>query len=315
MKLAKNHSKKAPSFLRLALVWLALFLLVFVRWGTAAAGRPNQTLDGMARLMAQAGEAGTVRVLVQLDMPAFRAEGELDDGQAARVQQLGIDSLQDSVVNQLADTNTAVVAAYKYIPYMALELDAAALEALAQLPQVVAIEEDVPVPPALSSSIPVIGANQAWAGGYTGAGQTVAILDTGVDTGHAAFTTGGSRIVSEGCYSTTNAGYGATTVCPGGVEESTAPGSGIDCTDAVGSANSKAQSDCSHGTHVASIAAGDNGGSIVGVAPDANIISLQTTQLTVAATATAFLPSPATRLPPWSACMNCAIPTTSPAST
>ncbi len=261
--------------MRLALVWLALFLLVFVRWGTAAAGRPNQTLDGMARLMAQAGEAGTVRVLVQLDMPAFRAEGELDDGQAARVQQLGIDSLQDSVVNQLADTNTAVVAAYKYIPYMALELDAAALEALAQLPQVVAIEEDVPVPPALSSSIPVIGANQAWAGGYTGAGQTVAILDTGVDTGHAAFTTGGSRIVSEGCYSTTNAGYGATTVCPGGVEESTAPGSGIDCTDAVGSANSKAQSDCSHGTHVASIAAGDNGGSIVGVAPDANIISLQ----------------------------------------
>lgn len=275
MKFAKDHSAKAPLFLRLALAWLALFCLIFMGWGTAVASKPNQELDRMAQLMTQAAEAGTVRVLVQLDMPTFRPEGDLDDVQFARVQQLGIDGLQDSVLDQLADTNTAVVADYKYIPYLALELDAAALEALVNLPQVVAIEEDIPVPPALSSSVPVIGANEAWAGGFTGAGQTVAILDTGVDSDHAAFTTGGNRIVSEGCYSTTNAGYGATTVCPGGVEASTAVGSGVDCTATVGATNSKAQSDCSHGTHVASIAAGDNGGSIVGVAPDANIISLQ----------------------------------------
>ncbi len=278
MKFAKNHSLSAPAFLRFGPVLLALFSLLFLGWKTAVptkASSPNQELDRMSQLMTQAQEVGTVRVLVQLDMPFFRPEGDLSDVQSIQAQQLGIDGLQDSVLNQLADTNTAVIAAYKYIPYLALELDAAALETLATLPQVVAIEEDVPVPPALSSSIPVIGANEAWANGYTGTGQTVAILDTGVQTSHAAFTTGGNRIVSEGCYSTTNAGYGATTVCPGGAEESTAVGSGVDCTDAVGATNSKAQSDCSHGTHVASIAAGNDGGSIVGVAPDANIIAVQ----------------------------------------
>lgn len=276
MKLAENHSLKAPSCLRLALFLLTLFFAGFTgRHAAVAAIAPNQPLNEIARLEAQAQEAGTVRVLVQLDMPFFRPEGDLENARSIRVQQLGIDGLQDSVLNQLDGTNTAVVAAYKYIPYLALELDAAALETLAGLPQVVAIEEDIPVPPALSSSIPVIGANEAWAGGYTGVGQTVAILDTGVDTDHTAFTVSDSRIVAEGCYSTTNAAYGATTVCPGGVEESTAVGSGVDCTNVVGAANGKAQSDCGHGTHVASIAAGNDGNSIVGVAPDANIITIQ----------------------------------------
>jgi subtilisin family serine protease len=59
------------------------------------------------------------------------------------------------------------------------------------------------------------------------------------------------------------------------LQESTAVGAGVDCTAAAGSSNTKAQSDCSHGTHVASIAAGDNGSTIVGVAPDANIIAVQ----------------------------------------
>ncbi|MCA9918631.1 MAG: S8 family serine peptidase, partial [Anaerolineales bacterium] len=238
------------------------------------AGGIVQLSPSVAALTAQAQEEGTVRVIVQLDLP-FRPEGDLDSDQAARVQQVTIDGLQQGVLSALADTNTGVLATYKYIPFMALELDAAGLEALAALPQVIAIEEDVPVPPTLSSSVPVIGGDQAWDNGYTGAGQTVAILDTGVDTDHAAFTTGGSRIVSEACYSTTYSGYGSTSVCPGGVLQTTAVGSGVDCTAAVGSSNSKAQSDCSHGTHVASIAAGDDGGSIVGVAPEANIIAIQ----------------------------------------
>ena len=276
MKFAENHSLKVPAYRQL-MVWFGLVWFIVLGWDTAVSVQANdlpQQLDGMAQLVAQAEDTGSVRVLVQLNIP-FRPEGELDDVQSVQAQQTGIQGLQSSVLDQLADTNTAVLATYKYIPYLALEMDAAALETLASLPQVVTIEEDIPVPPSLSSSIPVIGADQAWASGYTGSGQTVAILDTGVDTDHAAFTTGGSRIVSEGCYSTTSGSYNSITVCPGGVEESTAAGSGVDCTQAVGVNNSKAQSDCSHGTHVASIAAGDNGSNIVGVAPDANIIAIQ----------------------------------------
>jgi uncharacterized repeat protein (TIGR01451 family) len=277
VKLANKQPFVTPLFFRPVLLLIFLFTLIFVGIGSAVSVQaisPSQQLDGLQQLVAQAQESGSVRVLVQLDLP-FRAEGELETDQAVQAQQANIDGLQGMVLEQMADTNTAVIATFKYIPYLALELDDVALETLAALPSVVAIEEDIPVPPSLSSSIPVIGADAAWSAGYTGAGQTVAILDTGVDTSHAAFTTGGNRIVSEGCYSTTNASYSATTVCPGGVEEATGVGTGVDCTAVVGPANSKAQSDCSHGTHVASIAAGDDGGSIVGVAPDANIIALQ----------------------------------------
>ncbi|GJM41883.1 MAG: hypothetical protein DHS20C20_21650 [Ardenticatenaceae bacterium] len=277
MKLAKNHSGKVPSFFRFIFIWLLLVLLIVWNWGTAVPTKARaifQDNPQLAQLAAQAQAEGTVRVIVQLDLP-FRPEGDFEDAQAVQTQQLGIDSLQQGVLDALAESNTEIVAEYQYIPYLALEVDISALETLASLPQVVEIEEDIPVPPSLSNSVSVIGGDQAWSSGYTGNGQTVAILDTGVDTDHAAFTTGGNRIVSEACYSTTNAGYGASTVCPGGVEASTAVGSGIDCTDVVGAANSKAQSDCSHGTHVASIAAGDNGGNVVGVAPDANIIAVQ----------------------------------------
>ena len=277
MKLANHHSFGVRPCFRLVLFLSLLFWIILAGRGTAVSVQaisPPQLPDGFQQIAARAQETGTVRVLVQLDLP-FRPEGDLEDVQAVQAQQLGIDGLQEIVLAQLGDTNTAVIATYQYIPYLALELDAAALETLSSLPQVVAIEEDIPVPPALSSSIPLIGADEAWNAGYSGTGQTVAILDTGVDTDHAAFTTGGNRIVSEGCYATTNAGYGSTTVCPGGVEEATGIGSGIDCTAVVGPTNAKAQSDCSHGTHVASIAAGDNGSNIVGVAPEANIIAIQ----------------------------------------
>jgi subtilisin family serine protease len=36
----------------------------------------------------------------------------------------------------------------------------------------------------LDHSVPQIGAPEAWRAGYTGAGVTVAVLDTGIDTAH-----------------------------------------------------------------------------------------------------------------------------------
>ncbi|WP_237105348.1 S8 family serine peptidase [Nonomuraea sp. MG754425] len=44
---------------------------------------------------------------------------------------------------------------------------------------------DRKVRPVLEDSVPQIGAPEAWAAGYDGSGTTVAVLDTGVDAGHA----------------------------------------------------------------------------------------------------------------------------------
>ena len=120
-------------------------------------------------------------------------------------------------------------------------------------------------PPSLQNTVPLIHADSgAWASGFTGAGQHVAILDSGVDKTHL-FLAG--KVVSEACYSTTNAAYGSTSLCPGG-QDSIVSGSGVNCTGISG---------CDHGTHVAGIAAGKDPGGVGrnGVAKDANLIAIQ----------------------------------------
>jgi subtilisin len=142
-----------------------------------------------------------------------------------------------------------------------MEISRDALEALASDPDVASIEEDVPMPPTLAESVPLIGAPAAWAEGATGAEWTVAILDTGVDSSHP-FLAG--KVIEEACYSNAGGDGGQTSLCPGGMPSSTLPGSGINCT----------VNGCDHGTHVAGVAAGV-GGSFSGVAPDAKIIAIQ----------------------------------------
>lgn len=97
---------------------------------------------------------------------------------------------------------------------------------------------DGKVQASLDVSVPQIGAPTAWAAGHTGAGTTVAVLDTGLDTTHPDFA-------------------GAVT----GSRDFTETGSTAD--------------DNGHGTHVASIVTGSgaaSGGKYQGVAPDAKLL-------------------------------------------
>jgi len=140
---------------------------------------------------------------------------------------------------------------YETIPYASMEVSSEALGALARSPLVEQVEEDRLVYPVLAESTVVVGATAAWAGGYTGSGWSVAVIDTGVDKAHD-FLKG--KVVSEACYS-----YKGQ--CPDGSKSQTGNGSGVPCTFAGG---------CAHGTHVAGIAAGYGG-----VAPGASIIALR----------------------------------------
>ena len=103
----------------------------------------------------------------------------------------------------------------------------------------------------LDVSVPLINANDVWnfsVGGYniTGKGETVCVLDTGIDTDHPAFQ---DKIKSQYCY--------CSGCCPGG-----------------GSENNSAEDDHGHGTHVAGIAAG-NLTTYSGVAKDAGIYAVK----------------------------------------
>jgi subtilisin family serine protease len=125
---------------------------------------------------------------------------------------------------------------------------------------------DDPAKALLSSTVTYINADDAWARGFTGRNTSIAILDDGIDRNHDMFV---GKIVAEACYST-RVRSDDVALCPGGATSSTATGAASNC--------SAGATVCSHGSHVAGIAAGnDTIGSVTlrGVAYEANLIPIQ----------------------------------------
>jgi len=227
---------------------------------------PDQKIAVVAsRLIAKASREGPQRVIVGLDA-GFIPEGKLS--KSSRASQRGdISARQDTLMAGLAAWHAIELRRFQFIPFMVLQADARALERLATLPIVASLEADRAERPVMDSSNEVIGSPVAWGLGYDGDGWAVAVLDTGVDKTHPFFATR-SNVVSEACYSSTDQGEKATTVCPDGQEVSTATGSGVNCPLEIDG--------CDHGTHVAgSVAGNDDRGPNYGVARAADIIAIQ----------------------------------------
>ncbi|MDX6263572.1 MAG: hypothetical protein QOH84_5260 [Kribbellaceae bacterium] len=209
---------------------------------------PNPTEQS---LIDKAGQEGTTRVIVQVD--------QLSDKQR----------VLDNIDQGTADVNQT----YRSFPLLALDADKKALEELAADPNVVSIQEDKVGSASDASSIPFIHADKVQQLGFTGTGQTVAILDTGIDRDHPYF---GSRIVSEACYSSVGDATTQVSLCPNGTASQT--GAGAADAETANCLNGAANI-CSHGSHVAGIAAGSAtgvaGAPSNGVAPGANIIAIQ----------------------------------------
>jgi subtilisin family serine protease len=181
---------------------------------------------------------------------------------------------QGQVLRRARAAGAEVDVRYRLFPLAALTVDREALVALAASPDVVRIQENRHSPPTLDNSIPWINADDVLNLGFDGAGQTVAILDTGIDDDHPFY---GGRIVSQACYSDQGGDGDATTLtlCADGTNNSTAAGSAD--VDGVANCLNAGNNICDHGSHVAGIAAGSSGGGTPagGVARGANIIAIQ----------------------------------------
>jgi hypothetical protein len=211
------------------------------------------------KLSERAQKKGTVSVIVRV-RAAFRPEGQITSAAEVLAQRKVIEEAQDQLLSWLRYAPSSLKR-YDDVPYVAVSTDSYGLAQLQSSADVLDVFEDKPLRPATAESLPQIKANRAWAGGYTGAGKTVVILDSGVDKAHSDLS---NKVVAEACFSTNNSAIGYTSLCPHGDPTSTEVDSGKPCEQLSGVDN------CGHGTHLAGIAAGRSG-----VAINANIISIQ----------------------------------------
>lgn len=275
---------KAKKFLILT----ALLLLVMLLTSVVAAeeGNPPATVDQLsaaqiaksldhASVMSYFADGHTVRLIIGLATP-FDFQGVAGlTGDAEAQEMAKIDAVQNTfMVNHPAVVDGMV--AFDYTAQVSVWVESEAeYTALLADENVVILQQDIPVPvneldvapPAMAQAVPWVDADDAHTAGFTGDGYTVAILDTGVDKNH--YYLDGGKVVSEACYSTTNASQDSSSVCAGGATNGpTTTGS---AEPYVGNC---ASGDCDHGTHVAGIAAGTHTG-FTGIAPDADIIAVQ----------------------------------------
>lgn len=155
--------------------------------------------------------------------------------------------------SSIADVQSRVIGAvgsglivrhqYQYIPAITAEVDDAALTALAAHPDVIAVTGPIEVHASLEQAIPLIRADEARAGGYTGDGVTVAVMDTGIDTDHPALS---DDLAFQRCFLASG--------CPGG-----------------GTSGFSAEDGNSHGTHVSGMITSNGAVGSIGIAPDAQI--------------------------------------------
>lgn len=230
--MARSHAKRLSAVLAATLVVTAFPALA----------------DDFSGALDEAQRMGSVRVVVSGwqaitgDEDSRTFEELIGDGSKA-------ESFQSGVLKS-ASTGGGTVRAvrrYRYLPLIALEADAVAMEAVRSANPSAKVWRDKLVSISLSDSTRMIGATKEWRSGFTGKDTMVAVLDTGVAADHP-FLRG--KVAIEACFAAQ---------CPNGKAEMVGPGA--------------ARPVHMHGTHVAGIVAG-RGDDRSGVAPDARLVAI-----------------------------------------
>ncbi len=164
--------------------------------------------------------------------------------------------IQKQVLRRVRGPDFRLIRRFETISALSCEVGPAALEKLARDPDVIRVDLDVGGQGAMVESLPLIGADKVQAQlGLTGAGTTIAVVDSGVRADHPDLV---GRLVDEHCFCDNGDDTGC---CPNGQVEQSGPGSAID--------------DNGHGTNVAGIVVSAGGVAPIGVAPAAEYISVK----------------------------------------
>lgn len=224
------------------------------------------------------GQSGTQRVVVRLNQPSLAAAGVEGIEPSARASnRQAIKMQQDMVVANARslDSGVRVLGAVDVVMNaVMLEVDGAALQALAADPNVVSINPVIDYQMDLSETVSYIGAAEVQqVDGYDGSGVKVAVLDSGIDYLHAAL--GGSGDPAE------YAANDPTVIEPGTFPTAKVVGGydfiGSQWFGGAGSPPEAPDPDplddgpgAGHGTHVSHIIAG-----VGGVAPGADLYAVK----------------------------------------
>src|SRR3982750_824672 len=135
-------------------------------------GNPSPELPDLSAIAAKIQSRGSARLIVRLNSE-FRPEGLLDTADKNR-QRLKMRARETEFLNRNAGLDTTQVKKFKYLPFVAIEANAAAFDRIKSDPAVVSIEEDTLSSTRLAESTQLIGAQAAWSQGFSGGGQAVA---------------------------------------------------------------------------------------------------------------------------------------------
>ncbi|MBX7198445.1 MAG: S8 family serine peptidase [Rhodospirillaceae bacterium] len=252
---------------------------LFVRWRAAFAAAALVLLAAVPALadvgdaLKAVGRDGHARVIMRMRTGQTAQARVWAPGDSAARQAQAVDQAIDSTGGVLRAARVEKYRRFHTLPYVAAEVDRDQLLTLAASPAVEAIylveierHTEVETPSLekganLALSVPSIDVPAAWSMGYDGAGTTIAVIDNGFNLSHPMLA---GKAVAEACFSHTF-GTTITSRCPGGVTPLIAPGAASNCP--TGGTH------CDHGTHVASIAVG-NDGTNFGVARGAKLLPI-----------------------------------------
>lgn len=277
-KMMRSKTKKMRQALSQQL-WLSAVVLCAALFGTSPA---QAQLESILQQLEAEGQA---RVIVMM-----KQAGETNPGTgtgtntrtwakaaSTREQRAMVSQMRRRLDPELARRNLVVQQSFSSLPFVGMNVDRQRLGALMALEGVagvypVVVERKAQSSTrargsssfetgALASSVPSIDIEDAWAQGYEGAGYTVAVIDGGIATGHPMLS---GKSVGDACFSAT---FGTDTVteCPSGQTPEIGVGAASNCP--TGSSR------CDHGTHVASIAVGNDGENF-GVARQAQLMPI-----------------------------------------